>query len=101
MFPIVTTEDSAKQLLISRASFHRLANDGQLPVPFKITPNRSVLFQYEIDEIVQARAAGANDGEIKVLVTNLLERRHSVAENVKPTEKINNTKNITVKARTE
>jgi predicted DNA-binding transcriptional regulator AlpA len=72
--PLSITQTTEK-LLLSKASYYRLAAEGLLPPPIKLTSNRSAVFEHEIDEVIIARAAGANDSTIKKLVADLVSAR--------------------------
>lgn len=71
----ISIPETAEKFLLSKASYYRLAAEGLLPPPIKLTPNRSVVFEHEIDEVIIARAAGANDSTIKKLVADLVSAR--------------------------
>lgn len=68
-----------KQLLrkypIGRSSLYRGVQLGLLPAPIKISDRCSAWPEEEFDAIIDARASGASDAEIKLLVKRLAQAR--------------------------
>ena len=57
--------------------FARIA-DGLFPPQIKLGPRASGWVAGEVDAVIAAQVAGATDGEIRVLVEQLVERRAEV-----------------------
>jgi predicted DNA-binding transcriptional regulator AlpA len=70
-----TIQSAANSLHLSRASYYRLVNDGLLPAPIRITPNRSVVIGRELNAVIDARCCGAGDSEIRELVKSMADKR--------------------------
>ena len=75
---IISIKDACDLLSIAKASYYRLALLALVPKPFKITPNRSVVFAADIDAVIMARASGSGDDQIKELVSNLVAQRSAI-----------------------
>lgn len=88
MKKLLTVQQSARTLLLSTPSFYRLVTEGLLPPPFKVSPNRSVVYEHEILSVIEARATGADDEVIKSLIAELVEtRKHLTANAREPNSK--------------
>lgn len=72
---LIDISTAAKLALLSKPSYYRLASQGLFPKAFKVAPNRSGVFQEDVEEIIKARAGGASDSRIKELVTRLGDKR--------------------------
>jgi predicted DNA-binding transcriptional regulator AlpA len=72
---LISIPETAEKFLLSKASYYRLVKEGTLPPPFKIAPNRSAVYEHEINEVIIARASGANDTSVKKLVADLVSAR--------------------------
>jgi len=83
MLRIISIPKSAEINTLSVPSYYRLASAMLLPPPFKITPNRSGVFEHELYAVIEARAAGANDSEVRTLVLKLVDERISNYKNSK------------------
>lgn len=83
MKKLLTIQQSARSLLLSAPSFYRLVTEGLLPPPFKVSPNRSVVYEYEILSVIEARATGADDEVIKSLIAELVENRSHLMTNAR------------------
>lgn len=59
----------------SRSSHYADVADGLFTTPVKVGPRASAWPDYEVDALVRARIAGKNDGEIRVLVSELMAAR--------------------------
>lgn len=61
---------------LGNTAVHEFERAGLLPQFFKVGGGRaSGCFEDELDEVLDARAAGATDEEIRALVTRQVERR--------------------------
>lgn len=57
------------------AAFEAVANE-LLPALFKVLGSRAKgCFEHELDEVLDARAAGASDDDIRAIVSRQIERR--------------------------
>ena len=61
----------------SASTGHRLIAAKLLPTSFKIGPNCTVLDLDEVDEVLSARAAGADDEATRRLVRDIEQRRRT------------------------
>ena len=69
---------ASNRALISDPSYYRLASDFLMPPPVKIGKWRSGVIEYELDEVLCARAAGASDSEIRELIKALIAKRNNL-----------------------
>ncbi|MEW8288789.1 MAG: hypothetical protein AB2697_22645 [Candidatus Thiodiazotropha endolucinida] len=80
MIKLASIPKASEQSLISTQSYYRLADDGLMPPPIRVTQNRSAIIQYELDAVIAARANGATDDEIRTLIKQLVSNRKQLAE---------------------
>ena len=61
----------------SRSEIYRRVGLGLLPPPIPLGPRCSVWVESEIDEVLRAIVAGANQDQLRSLVSELVSRRAS------------------------
>jgi len=81
MRTILSIQQTAEYLLLSRASFYRLAANGLLPKPIRFSSNRSGVFEDEINSVITARASGSSTEDIRNLVSRLHRDRKAFSNN--------------------
>lgn len=66
---------------IGKTAFYEQERDELWPQLFSNTGGRAkCCFEHEVDEVLEARAAGANDEEIRAIVRQQVERRRDSFE---------------------
>lgn len=63
----------------SNSNFYNKVSAGLLPPPIKLSARSSACLESELDAVLAARAAGAGDDEIRILVKDLVARRSAEA----------------------
>lgn len=63
----------------SRSATYRHITEGLIVPPVKLSANTSVWPTHEIEAIERARVAGANDEEVRALVSSLVAARKAAA----------------------
>jgi predicted DNA-binding transcriptional regulator AlpA len=77
MLSFIPVPEAASNILISKPSYYRLAQEKLVPPPIRISGNRSGVIVSELETVMAARVAGKADAEIRALVESLIEARQA------------------------
>lgn len=73
---ILRPADIMARVQCRSSAMHEAVADQLLPQLFKVLGSRaSGCFEHELDEVLEARAAGATDEQVRAIVRRQIERR--------------------------
>jgi hypothetical protein len=75
-FRVLRPTEIMERCGLRSSAMNAAVNEGLLPPLFKVLGGRaSGCFEHELNEVLEARAAGAADDEIRAIVSRLVDRR--------------------------
>lgn len=75
MYSLERTTGSFERYGIKKAYGYHLINEGLFPPPINKNEKPSRVPTHEVDTVIKAKIAGANENQIKELVSSMLEKR--------------------------
>lgn len=67
----------------SIATVYRNIQNGLLPVPVRVSPNKVGFPEEELNEVIELRASGGSEDDVKSLVRNQMRLRAEKLSNIK------------------